>query len=377
MKIISWQYTVNDHQAFMLDALNAVCSGCLKAYELKENDPIRVSQGWINSKIASLDITTIAHKFQVIECIKLLLANRNSIHIFSGPFESIKLMFCIFLCNILRLNYYIISEPYSIIDYGYFNDKYSLINKLKRIIRPYLYKIYNFLLLSNVSGLFCISDLARNQYIDAGVKAQNLYPFGYFVPRTNIPLDYSPTINKTGIPRFIFLGSLIPRKGISLLIEVAQALHRQGFLFKLDIYGPKNNYFIDCCEYISYCGIAKFGQTQNVISEYDLLILPSLHDGWGVVINEALASGVPILASNAVGAGHVAKKLGAGLLFHSNSFESLKSNLLFLLNNPNELKLLQSQTAYAFECLSPNTGANFIYSVISAKNNLNSQIWPL
>src|SRR5262249_50212991 len=30
---------------------------------------------------------------------------------------------------------------------------------------------------------------------------------------------------------------------------------------------------------------------------------PSRHDGWGVVVNQALAAGLPIITSNAVGAG--------------------------------------------------------------------------
>jgi len=37
-------------------------------------------------------------------------------------------------------------------------------------------------------------------------------------------------------------------------------------------------------------------------AEADALVLPSRHDGWGLVVNEALASGIPVVATTAVGA---------------------------------------------------------------------------
>src|SRR5262249_45925173 len=48
-------------------------------------------------------------------------------------------------------------------------------------------------------------------------------------------------------------------------------------------------------------------QAPERLSDYfgrcDVFILPSRHDGWGVVVNQALAAGLPIITSDAVGAG--------------------------------------------------------------------------
>ncbi len=38
------------------------------------------------------------------------------------------------------------------------------------------------------------------------------------------------------------------------------------------------------------------------MAEYDYLVLPSLYDGWGAVVNEALSAGTRVLCSNACGA---------------------------------------------------------------------------
>jgi glycosyltransferase involved in cell wall biosynthesis len=44
------------------------------------------------------------------------------------------------------------------------------------------------------------------------------------------------------------------------------------------------------------------GHAWELISKSDLLVLPSYKDGWGVVINEALMAGVPVVCSTNCGA---------------------------------------------------------------------------
>ena len=38
-------------------------------------------------------------------------------------------------------------------------------------------------------------------------------------------------------------------------------------------------------------------------AQADVFVLPSRYDGWGVVVNQALAAGLPIITSDEVGAG--------------------------------------------------------------------------
>lgn len=53
--------------------------------------------------------------------------------------------------------------------------------------------------------------------------------------------------------------------------------------------------------------IKMFGRLSNkdslkVMATHDFLILPSLYDGWGAVVNEALSTGTRVLCSDACGA---------------------------------------------------------------------------
>src|SRR5262249_21288206 len=54
---------------------------------------------------------------------------------------------------------------------------------------------------------------------------------------------------------------------------------------------------------ICYEGFQPPEQLAKYFARGDVFVLPSRHDGWGVVINQALAAGLPIVTSDAVGAG--------------------------------------------------------------------------
>jgi glycosyltransferase involved in cell wall biosynthesis len=53
---------------------------------------------------------------------------------------------------------------------------------------------------------------------------------------------------------------------------------------------------------IRYEGFQAPGSLPRFFAQADIFVLPSRHDGWGVVVNQAMAAGLPIIASDAVGA---------------------------------------------------------------------------
>jgi hypothetical protein len=65
----------------------------------------------------------------------------------------------------------------------------------------------------------------------------------------------------------------------------------------------------------------------------DLLVLPSLHEGYGMVVAEALAAGLPVLASRAGALAHTVPA-GAGLLVPPGDATALQSALARLITEP-------------------------------------------
>ena len=65
----------------------------------------------------------------------------------------------------------------------------------------------------------------------------------------------------------------------------------------------------------------------------DILILPSIEEGVGRVLLEAMSMNLPIVASNIGGIPLVIDNNKDGLLFEVGEIESLKEKVLFLLND--------------------------------------------
>ena len=109
-------------------------------------------------------------------------------------------------------------------------------------------------------------------------------------------------------PVVLHVGQFIERKGIALLIEAAANLQRQGCKFSLLLVGSgrdklaiqqraearglKNVYFQNA---------QPPDRMPAVYRSADLLVFPTLEDVWGLVANEAILSGVPVLCSKYAG----------------------------------------------------------------------------
>ena len=63
-------------------------------------------------------------------------------------------------------------------------------------------------------------------------------------------------------------------------------------------------------------------EIQNLLCDYDYLILPSKEEPFGIVLLEALASGIPCIVSNALGPNEIIKNKYNGLVFDKLSFDN-------------------------------------------------------
>ena len=107
----------------------------------------------------------------------------------------------------------------------------------------------------------------------------------------------------------LFSGQLIHRKGVDVLVEafVRAANAVPSMRLQLMGNGPDRAELEGKIppmlrDRVSFLGHKDPTDLPGVFAQADIFVLPSRHDGWGVVINEALAAGLPIVASNAVGA---------------------------------------------------------------------------
>lgn len=367
--VIIWQPTLTDHQAFTFEALAEISKLTIKTNLIKQQDRERSLQGWTNTNLKSIQKKIIPKYCFMFYCIKELINYANQIHIFCNSFSDYRLYFILFLATLFRLKVFIISEPYSVSHYGYFIEEASWKSQFKKKFRPLLYYFYILLIKKGLSGVFAISDLAKDQFVKAGLSIDKVYSFGYFVPSV-VPAININAIKRNNCLRIVFVGNLIQRKGIQSLLNVFKNLKLKGAPVELYIYGYGNPY-VYCFKDrgVIYMGEIPFGNTQYEISKYDVLVLPSFFDGWGVVVNEAICAGLPVICSDMVGAKILIKNFSCGYVYKAGDEIILYNIITKLCNNRNLLEILQKNTIIASSKIQPKIAAQYLLDIITKNNS--------
>src|SRR5215213_8512669 len=107
---------------------------------------------------------------------------------------------------------------------------------------------------------------------------------------------------------FLFSGSLIARKGVDLLASAFVQLAREVPNVKLKIVGEGElresleQTLRPVSERVEIVGFRDWQQLPELYASADVLCVPSRYDGWGLVVPEGLASGLPVIATDRMGA---------------------------------------------------------------------------
>src|SRR5262249_3117283 len=81
---------------------------------------------------------------------------------------------------------------------------------------------------------------------------------------------------------------------------------------------------------IYFLGFKQPAELPLIFAAADIFVLPSRHDGWGVVVNEALGAGLPMIVSDRVGACDLVEDGAKGLITCAGDVEELADALLQL-----------------------------------------------
>ncbi|MTI85392.1 MAG: glycosyltransferase family 4 protein [Firmicutes bacterium] len=118
----------------------------------------------------------------------------------------------------------------------------------------------------------------------------------------------TPAFNIRPEPVFLYAGQLINRKGIKYLMDAVARVQAEGYKFSLLLVGGGferaylEKYALELnIKNIFFHPPVKSTYMAQVYNSADVFIFPTLHDVWGLVVNEALWSGLPVLASKYAG----------------------------------------------------------------------------
>lgn len=186
------------------------------------------------------------------------------------------------------------------------------------------------------------STLVRNQLVaETGIDPQRIWvvPYGadqdVFYPR--LPVEFTDF-------RIVYAGQYTLRKGLRFLLEALTLAAKKDW--RLDCYGPQLDGSHPSAEtvtapcVIQYHSAVSASHLARIFRESSVLVLPSLEEGFGLVVVQALNCGIPCIVSDAVGAGDLIRHRENGSIFPAGDAKALAEELTWWRTRPKTLSQL-------------------------------------
>jgi len=189
---------------------------------------------------------------------------------------------------------------------------------------------------SHTNRIFC-------DIIPSRKKNIQIIPMGIYIDefRSNI---LKP---KTSEKNILFVGRLIMWKGVQHLIKALEITKKSGYPVQLVIIGdgPYRKELRELSIQLQVTSVVKFLQNQDqrtLLSYYhnaDIFVLPSITyqnqtEGLGVVLLEAMASGIPVIGSNTGGIPDIIDNDVNGILVPPGDAYALAEAIIKIIDNP-------------------------------------------
>jgi phosphatidylinositol alpha-mannosyltransferase len=211
---------------------------------------------------------------------------------------------------------------------------------LVRVVNPYLKSIIGYL-----DGLTAVSESAKDYLITIENRHVQIIPNGIDLKKFNFKEnDQSSSLNK-----ILYIGRLETRKGLKYLLQAFKLLNTQFDNLQLTIVGdgPIRNKLEDLLndfnlDNVKFLGTVSEEDKIKLLNNHDLFCSPAIFgESFGIVLLEALASGLPIVAANNSGYKDVMTGLGAISLVNVKDSESFARQLGLMLKETQIRKIFR------------------------------------
>jgi glycosyltransferase involved in cell wall biosynthesis len=178
----------------------------------------------------------------------------------------------------------------------------------KKVGIPLLVKTHNLVNLKYYENVSCFvpTTEAQEAYLIAGGLAKSKI---CRIPNFSsiVAASRPSTSSRSSEFKIKALGRFVHKKGFDLLLEAISLVRKSGQAVTLDLggAGPEKKRLVKIIEQLDLTNVVNLVGWVEDISQFfkggDLFVLPSREEPFGIVVLEAMASGVPILASKTQG----------------------------------------------------------------------------
>lgn len=177
------------------------------------------------------------------------------------------------------------------------------------------------------------SRLAARTFVDRGIPAAKIIVNPLGVDRG--PFVGSSAKARSGRPRILFVGEVGVRKGIVYLLDAFASL---GAIAELHLVGPVEPGFETVLARYPQASVVLrgplFGKLlERAYADADIFCLPSVEEGFGMVLGEAMVAGLPVVATNVTGASELIESGREGILVPPADVPALRDALRALIDD--------------------------------------------
>lgn len=174
-----------------------------------------------------------------------------------------------------------------------------------------------------------MGQLAVDWFRCCAYPQNKLFEFCYVVEPAATPT----TTFTNPLVHLLYVGRFISLKGLYRLIPALQNLGNLDYTLEMVGAGSKEaplkslSKDLRVEDKIDWIGRLSSHEVRTKMATADLFILPSYHDGWGAVVNEALMAGTPVICSRECGASSLITQPFIGDIYPAKDSQAL-SDLL-------------------------------------------------
>jgi glycosyltransferase involved in cell wall biosynthesis len=361
IKVTIWMNMPSFYQDELFESLAASGQVDLEVIFANGLDHDRKQLGWTEVS-GNYSQRTLNGPTSIPEAMRLAFQQRNRIHIVNGIWAEPAFAAALTVLAAARSTFAIMTEP---------PDPSVQRSRLKRTLRVTFGK---WISQRKEAHLLPISKRAKRDFLKLGFRAAAAYPWIYARSTPTIEVPH-PDLNQSHI-EVIFVGQLIHRKGIDILLRAIAPLLLENPSVRLVLVGDGEARFelsqlaekLHVRDRVHFAGVLPSDHIQDRIAMADVLVLPSRWDGWGLVVNEALSVGTPVIVSSACGAADIVHQGQNGFVFESENEGDLYAMLRLFLQNATDARMrecaritgravsVEAVTPYLIACLRHMSG---------------------
>jgi glycosyltransferase involved in cell wall biosynthesis len=186
-----------------------------------------------------------------------------------------------------------------------------------------------------------MGELGVKCFENLGCPKEILFPYMYQVdsidqmPHAIFSNDAGDDVFSKKV-RFVYVGRFEQRKGVDLILSAFDSLPGEWTLDWLGMEGALEPLVRASADgkQVRFLGSVPSDQVIKCLQSYDVCLVPSRYDGWGMMTNEALVAGLGLVVSDAVGSKDLVTASGSGKIIPAGCSSALRSTLLDILEHP-------------------------------------------